>query len=409
MGNSSLGFAFLLLVLEVLFQPLLVFAKLELKNSSDTSPFPPNFLFGTASAAYQYEGAFLTDGKGLNNWDVFTHNSGIYSFAGLSNGDVAVDQYNRYLEYVDLMASLGLNSYQFSISWARILPKGIYGSINYAGIDHHNKLINALRFRVLSHFDIPDELEQRYGAWEDFKYYADICFKNFGDRVKYWVTFSEPNVFVIGAYHTRMFPPSRCSKPFRNCSAGDSEKEPFIAAHNIILAHAAAVKVYKTKYQKKQGGTIGLTVQIAWYEPLTNSTADKLATERAQSFITNWFLDPIVFGRYPKEMTDILGSTLPTFSRNNMDDLKLGVDFIGLNHYNTLYVGDCLYSSCEFSPGSTRTEGFIKQTNFKDGIPIGELRGNGVLRSHPPGMEKSVTYIKERYNNIPIIITENGY
>lgn len=84
---------------------------------------------------------------------------------------------------------------------------------------------------------------------EDFKYLADICFKNFGDRVKYWFTFTEPNMLVIFGYRTGDFPPNRCSKPFGDCAEGDSEKEPFIAAHNIILAHAAAVKVYKTKYQ----------------------------------------------------------------------------------------------------------------------------------------------------------------
>ncbi|KAL3522030.1 hypothetical protein ACH5RR_014864 [Cinchona calisaya] len=418
MAISSHGF--LLLLLQVLFSsPLFVSAQLELKNSSDTSPFPPNFLFGTASSAYQYEGAFLTDGKDLNNWDVFTHKSG--SVLDGSNGDVAVDQYHRYLEHIDLMASFGLNSYQFSISWARILPRGIYGGINYAGIDYYNKLLDALLLRgiqpfiVLSHFDIPDELEQRYGAWlspklvEDFKYFADLCFRNFGDRVKYWVTFSEPNLLVIGAYRSGVFPPNRCSKPFGICNKGDSENEPFIAAHNIILAHAAAVKTYKNNYQEKQGGSIGFIVQTVWYEPISNSTADKLAAERAQSFFSNWFLDPITFGRYPKEMNDLLGSALPKFSRNDLDDLKLGLDFIGINHYTSLYVEDCMYSSCEPSPGSTRTEGFIKQSNFKEGIPIGEMTGNEPLRSYPLGMEKTVTYIKERYNNIPIIITENGY
>ncbi|CAI9087789.1 OLC1v1021958C1 [Oldenlandia corymbosa var. corymbosa] len=421
MGNMrSSSFLLLSLELPVFLSPL-ISANLELNNSLDLdeSLFPPNFLFGTASSAYQYEGAILTDGKSLSNWDVFTHNSEFASEG--NNGDVAVDQYHRYQEHVDIMASFGLNSYQFSISWARILPKGVCGSINLAGIQYYNKLIDALLlkgiqpFVVLNHFDIPDELEQRYGSWlsprfvKDFKYFADICFKNFGDRVKYWVTFSEPNLYVMGAYRSGFFPPNRCSKGFGYCTAGDSEKEPFIAAHNVILAHAAAVKIYKTKYQKLQGGSIGFIVQTAWYEPLSNSTADKLATERAHSFFYNWFLEPIIHRRYPKEMTDLLGSTLPRFSSNDLEDLKLGVDFIGINHYTTLYIGDCMYSYCEPLPGTSRTEGYVRQTFHKDGIPIGELTGDPPLRSYPPGMEKTVTYVKERYNNIPIFITENGY
>ncbi|TYI78012.1 hypothetical protein E1A91_D06G181200v1 [Gossypium mustelinum] len=229
-----------------------------LQGNPNASPFPSNFLFGTASSSYQFEGAFLSDGKGLNNWDVFTHKPG--NIMDGSNGDTAVDHYHLYQEDLDLMQDIGVNSYRFSISWARILPKGRFGSVNKAGIHHYNKLINSLLlkgiqpFVSLTHYDIPQELENRYGAWlssqvqEDFKYHADICFKYFGDRVKYWTTFNEPNVAVIRGYRSGIYPPSRCSSSFGNCSNGDSVKEPFIAAHNIILSHAAAVDVYRTKF-----------------------------------------------------------------------------------------------------------------------------------------------------------------
>ncbi|CAA3027261.1 beta-glucosidase 46-like [Olea europaea subsp. europaea] len=319
------------------------------------------------------------------------------------------------------MASMGVNSYRFSISWGRILPKGKYGAVNLAGIDHYNKLIDALLLKgiqplvTITHFDIPQELENRYGAWlspklqEDFEYFADICFKNFGDRVKYWITFNEPNVFSIMAYRFGTYPPGRCSKQFGNCSAGNSETEPFIAAHNIILAHAAAVNLYRTKYQKQQGGQIGITVQALWFEPISNSTADKLAAERGQDFLSNWFLDPIILGKYPREMKNILGSTLPEFSSNDLFKLQKGLDFIGLNHYAGFYVQDCMFSTCEPIPGTSRTEGFIRQTTEKDGISIGELTGMEPFHYYPQGMEKIVTYLKERYNNTPIIITENGY
>ncbi|RYR76214.1 hypothetical protein Ahy_A01g000821 isoform C [Arachis hypogaea] len=262
----------------------------------DPSPsFPSNFLFGTASSSYQYEGAYLSDGKGISNWDVFSHKPG--NIVDGSNGDVAVDQYHRYLEDINLMEAIGVNSYRFSISWARILPKGRFGKINLAGINYYNRLIDALLlkgiqpFVTLSHFDFPQELEDRYGnnnAREDFQMFADICFKSFGDRVKYWITFNEPNLEIPFSYRSGIYPPCRCSAPFGNCTDGDSEKEPFLAAHNIILSHAAAVDIYRTKYQSKQGGKIGIVVHIDWFEPFSNSTADQLATKRAQAFTINW-------------------------------------------------------------------------------------------------------------------------
>ncbi|KAL4313024.1 hypothetical protein GQ457_01G042900 [Hibiscus cannabinus] len=321
------------------------------------------------------------------------------------------------------MQHIGVNSYRFSISWARILPKGKFGSVNKAGIMHYNKLINTLLlkgiqpFVSLSHYDIPQELEDRYGAWlspqvqEDFKYYADICFKYFGDRVKYWTTFNEPNVAVIRGYRTGIYPPSRCSSTFGNCTNGDSEKEAFIAAHNIILSHAAAVHVYRTKYQKQQGGSIGIVMNAVWYEPISNSLENKQAAERAQAFYMNWFLDPIIKGKYPEVMQEILGSNLPAFSNHDQGKLKSsGLDFIGINHYTSFYIRDCMFSVCEEKPGtgSSKTEGFVLRTSTKDGVSIGEPTALDWLYVYPQGMEKIITYIKERYNNIPMFITENG-
>ncbi|XP_040958601.1 beta-glucosidase 46 [Gossypium hirsutum] len=399
---------------------LLHMLSLEQSLANNSSSFPSNFFFGTSSSAYQYEGAYLANGKGLNNWDVYSHKPGNLIVDG-SNADIAVDHYHRYLEDIDLMHSLGVNSYRFSISWARILPKGRFGEINEAGIKFYNNLIDGLLlkgiepFVTLTHMDFPQELEDRYGSWlspesqEDFAYYADICFKSFGDRVKYWVTFNEPSFQVKFGYQAGTFPPSRCSKPFGNCTYGDSEKEPFITAHNIILAHIAAVHIYRTKYQATQGGSIGIVLHCFWYEPISNSVADKLAAERAQSFSINWFLDPIIFGRYPQEMQDILGSILPEFSTTEKQKLNKGLDFIGINHYTSYYVQDCMFSACEPGPGTSKMEGYCAQSSQKNGTPIGEpteLAGRNV---YPQGMEKIVTYLKDRYHNVPMIITENGY
>ncbi|XP_057723018.1 beta-glucosidase 46-like [Arachis stenosperma] len=386
----------------------------------DPSPsFPSNFLFGTASSSYQYEGAYLSDGKGISNWDVFSHKPG--NIVDGSNGDVAVDQYHRYLEDIDLMEAIGVNSYRFSISWARILPKGRFGKINLAGINYYNRLIDALLlkgiqpFVTLSHFDFPQELEDRYGSWlssqsqEDFQMFADICFKSFGDRVKYWITFNEPNLEIPFSYRSGIYPPCRCSAPFGNCTDGDSEKEPFLAAHNIILSHAAAVDIYRTKYQSKQGGKIGIVVHIDWFEPFSNSTADQLATKRAQAFTINWILDPVILGKYPREMEKILGPILPKFSSIEKEKLKRGVDFIGINHYSSYYVRDCSSPACQEQPRTSRTEGLYQQTAERNGVPLGELTPFEWLVVYPQGMKNTLIYLKDRYNNTPMFITENGY
>ncbi|TKY54029.1 Beta-glucosidase 18 [Spatholobus suberectus] len=208
MGRSSTLLLKTLLLVIFLLPLLAPYHLAVLSNEFDLSPLPVDFLFGTASSSYQYEGAYKSDGKGLSNWDNFTHGPGRSRILDGSNGDIADDHYNRYLEDIDLMEALGVNSYRLSISWARILPKGRLGEVNNAGIEFYNRQIDALLlkgiqpFVTLSHYDIPQELEDRYESWlspqsrEDFAFYADICFKTFGDKVKYWVTFNEPNNLV---------------------------------------------------------------------------------------------------------------------------------------------------------------------------------------------------------------------
>ncbi|GJR27811.1 beta-glucosidase 46-like protein isoform X1 [Tanacetum coccineum] len=400
-----------------------------LGTNSSPSSFPRNFLFGTASSSYQFEGGYLADGKGLSNWDIFSHRTG--NIVDGSNGDIAVDHYHLYLEDLELMEYMGINTYRFSISWARILPKGRFGNVNIAGIKHYNKIINALiekgwkeeyslsriqPFVTLTHYDIPQELEDRYGGWlspqiqQDFAYYASICFKYYGDRVKYWVTLNEPNVVAVRGYRSGIYPPARCSSSFGNCTSGDSESEPYIAAHNMILSHAAAVNIYRTKYQRNQNGSIGIVMNAVWYEPISNSTQDRLAAQRALSFFLNWFLDPIIFGNYPEEMKDILGSLLPEFSNDSLGKLKNGLDFIGINHYTSFYAKDCLHSTCEQGgPGVSMTEGYFLRTAYKNDVPIGESTAVDWLNVYPEGMEKIVTYLKHRYNNTPIYVKFAGF
>ncbi|GJN02361.1 hypothetical protein PR202_ga19703 [Eleusine coracana subsp. coracana] len=219
--------------------------------------FPPNFLFGTSTSAYQIEGAYLEGNRGLSNWDVFAHKKGTIEDG--SNGDTADDHYHRYMEDIELIHSLGVNSYRFSIAWTRILPRGRFGHINPDGVAFYDALIDALLqkgiepFVTICHYDIPQELETRYGGWlspeiqKDFGYFADACFKMFGDRVKFWTTFNQPNLFIKFSYMDGWYPPGRCSQPFGNCAFGNSSIEPYIAGHNMILSHATAVSIYKRR------------------------------------------------------------------------------------------------------------------------------------------------------------------
>ncbi len=172
---------------------------------SENKTFPKDFLWSSASAAYQIEGAWSEEGKGPSIWDEFSKRPGKTYQA--TNGDIAVDHYHKYKEDISLMAEQGLKAYRFSISWPRIFPNGS-GQINQAGLAFYNKLIDELiMFKIepiitLYHWDLPLALQEDYGGWEsrkiidDFKNFAETCFKSFGDRVKFWVTINEQNYFI---------------------------------------------------------------------------------------------------------------------------------------------------------------------------------------------------------------------
>ncbi|KAK9077511.1 hypothetical protein SSX86_005848 [Deinandra increscens subsp. villosa] len=223
------------------------------------SDFPSGFLFGAATSAYQVEGAYLEDGKSLSNWDVFCHSVGCGENG--ANGDVADDHYHMFLGDIELMHSLGIQAYRFSVSWPRILPRGRFGKVNAAGIMFYNKIIDNLilkgiePFVTIYHVFFTQELEDKYGSWlnpemqEEFIYLAEVCFKSFGDRVKYWITINEPKLDVEYAYESGIIPPSRCSEPFGKCLDGNSDVEPIIAMQNMLLAHGRAAKLYHDHFQ----------------------------------------------------------------------------------------------------------------------------------------------------------------
>ncbi|XAR54325.1 Beta-primeverosidase, partial [Bertholletia excelsa] len=318
--------------------------------------FPSDFLFGTASAAYQYEGAAFEDGRGPSIWDNFTHQYPEKITNG-DNGDVAIDFYHRYEGDTQTMKFLGMNAFRFSISWSRIIPTGkLKDGVNPKGILFYKNLIDNIIAKgmvpmaTIFHWDLPQGLEDAYGGFlsskvvADLADFADLCFKHFGDRVKYWITLNEPWTFCSQGYDIGTFAPGRCSAWMnKNCTGGNSGTEPYIVAHNMLLSHAAAVKVYRDRYQKYQRGKIGITLISHWFIPYHNTTADRDAARRAIDFMLGWFMTPIHYGHYPKIMQKNVGSRLPSFTAAETAMVNGSYDFLGLNYYTSNYAADVSY------------------------------------------------------------------
>ncbi|XVF21969.1 hypothetical protein REPUB_Repub12eG0134300 [Reevesia pubescens] len=370
--------------------------------------FPHGFVFGSATSAYQVEGAASEDGRTPSIWDTFAH----AGYANGATGDIAVDQYHNYKEDVHLMAEMELDAYRFSISWSRLIPDG-RGPVNPKGLQYYNNLINELISHgiqphvTLHNFDLPQALEDEYGGWinrrivKDFTTYADVCFREFGDSVSYWTTVNEPDVFAVGGYDAGIVPPRHCSRPFGNCTKGNSSFEPYIAVHNILLAHASAARLYKRKYQGKQHGFIGISVYTTGNFPLTNSAEDVIATQRANDFFVGWIVDPLVFGDYPETMKKIAGARLPTFTNYESELVRGSFDFIGVIHYSSYYVQD--------DSGSWE----LKQRDYNTDLAIKILDIEYASLTHelpilPWGLQAVLEYFKQVYGNPPIYILENG-
>ncbi|KAG2629178.1 hypothetical protein PVAP13_3KG409700 [Panicum virgatum] len=384
--------------------------------------FPHGFVFGTASSAYQYEGAAMEGGRGPSIWDTFTHKYPEKIIDG-SNGDVADDQYHRYKEDVNIMKDIGMDAYRFSISWTRILPYGsLSGGVNREGVNYYNNLINELLskglqpFVTIFHWDSPQSLEDKYKGFlnhniiDDYKSYAEVCFREFGDRVKHWITFNEPFSFCQSGYASGVFAPGRCSSWEQgNCSVGDSGTEPYTACHHQLLAHGETVRLYKEKYQALQMGKIGITLMSHWFVPMSNSKSDKAAARRSMDFMLGWFMHPLIKGEYPLTMRKLAGNRLPKFSKEQSELVKGAFDFIGLNYY-TAYFAENVPPSNSLNY-SYNTDPRANLTGARNGVPIGPTSASTwyfTFYIYPKGLYELLLYVKEKYGNPTIYITENG-
>lgn len=373
--------------------------------------FPHDFLFGAATAAYQVEGAYNEDGKGVSNWDVFSKIEG-KTFEG-TNGDVAVDHYHRYKEDIKLMAEMGLESYRFSIAWTRIIPNGD-GKINQKGIDFYNSLIDEclkygiVPFVTLYHWDLPQSLEQN-GGWlnkntcKAFEHYAQICFESFGDRVKHWITFNETVVFCKLGYILGTHPPGIVN----------DIKKYFQALHNVFVTHAKVVNSYK---KLNQYGEIGITHVFNPAYAVDDSDENKMAENYANNMETYWFYDPILKGKYTEFVLDILNKNGNMFEITEEEKQILleaapKNDFIGLNYYQPMRVAlnksneklDSAMKSSTGAAGNVSYDGYYK-TVICDNLEYTKWG----WEISPQGFLDGLRTLKNRYGNIKIYITENG-
>ncbi|XP_057453252.1 beta-glucosidase 13-like [Lotus japonicus] len=388
--------------------------------SLNRSSFPSGFTFGTASSSYQHEGAAKEGGRGASIWDTYTHKHPDH-ILDRSSGDVAVDEYHHYREDVGIMKYMNLDAYRFSISWSRILPKGkLSGGVNQEGIKYYNNLINELLanglqpFVTLFHWDLPQALEDEYGGFlshhvmHDFRDYAELCFKKFGDRVKHWITLNEPLSYSMGGYAVGILAPGRCSIWLNpNCTGGDdSGKEPYLVSHHQLLAHAEAVQVYKKKYQASQKGIIGITLVSHWFVPFSDNKFDQDAAGRAIDFMFGWFMEPLTTGNYPQSMRYLVGSRMPKLSKKQARLVNGSFDFLGLNYYTTNYAANAPHLS-NARPNYV-TDALTNLTTERNGIPIGPRAASSWLYVYPKGIRELLLYVKKKYNNPQIYITENG-
>ncbi|OWM69098.1 hypothetical protein CDL15_Pgr025285 [Punica granatum] len=395
--------------------------------------FPSDFVFGAGTSAYQVEGAANEDGRTPSIFDTYAH-SGLTHGA---NGDVACDQYHKYKEDVQLMVETGLEAYRFSISWSRLIPNG-RGPVNPKGLQYYNHLIDELISHgvqphvTLHHADLPQALEDE----KDFTVYAEVCFREFGDRIRHWTTFNEANVFVLAGYDSGILPPQRCSFPFGlvNCSQGNSSIEPYLAAHNILLAHASAARTYKNIYQAKnmltyqskqvpelqnfyacieeivislflflmqerQKGYIGFNIFAYHFSPFTNSTEDIIATQRAYDFYFGWLADPLVYGDYPETMKKNAGPRIPSFTPLESKLVKGSFDFLGINFYDAVKVMD----------NSRSLDVTLRDYQADTALELKfQQKNSSLFELKPWALQGVLEYIKQTYGNPPIYIHENG-
>jgi len=335
--------------------------------------FPEGFLWGAATSSFQIEGSLDADGRGRSIWDAFPIETG-------ETGAVACDHYRRWRGDIDLLASLGLNAYRFSLAWPRIMPDGFH--VEERGIDHYSRLIDALLEQriepivTLYHWDLPAALDWREPETvERFAEYAALCFERFGDRVRWWVTVNEPWVHGILGYADGIHAPGQ--RDLRGA---------VIAMHHMLVAHGRAAE------QRPRGPT-GIAFSLFPTYPASDSDADREAARICDGYHNRWFLDAVLKGAYPDDMLRLYEERIGTLE---LDGLRAGCDFVGVNYYSRGVIrADPEGKPFPYHPLHARNELDVPLTD-------------GGYEVAPFGLTDLLVRLRRDYGALPVVVTENG-
>jgi beta-glucosidase len=357
--------------------------------------FPEGFVWGTATASYQIEGAAREDGRGPSIWDTFSHTPGKVH-AG-HTGDVACDHYHRYVEDVALMGDIGLAAYRFSVAWPRVRPDGT-GPVNTRGLDFYDRLTDELLGKgidpvvTLYHWDLPQTLEDR-GGWtvretaEAFAEYAQVVYGRLGDRVGTWTTLNEPWCSAYLGYGNGIHAPGRRDP------AGS-----LAAAHHLNLAHGLATRALRSAGAR----TISITLNPCEVSPLDPANPADIEAARIIDGVANRiFFDPILRGQYPADVLEHISriTDLSFISDGDEAIINAPIDVLGINFYTPSYV-----SAKPGHPGALDYPG-------SEGIafrkPVGPVTDMG-WQIEPASLTRLLTRIHRDYPGTPLMITENG-
>jgi beta-glucosidase len=357
--------------------------------------FPEGFLWGTATAAYQIEGAVNEDGRGPSIWDTFSHTPGNVLHG--DTGDIACDYYHRFEEDLDLMAGLGIQAYRFSVAWPRIQPEGS-GTVNRKGLDFYRQLVEGLRERdivpmlTLYHWDLPQALEDR-GGWtsretsERFAEYAGLVYEAFADSVPFWITLNEPWVSAWLGYGTRVHAPGH----------RDTAKA-LAATHHLLLAHGLAMDTMRAS--GREDHQFGVTLNLSPVRPSRDREADREASRRVDGQANRLYLDPIFRGEYPEDVLEhYRGESDFSFVRDrDLEKISAPVDFLGINYYMRHMVRE----------DDTSTDHVFSSVRARVVIPHNAERTAMGWPVESNGLTEILVRLHEEYTRAPIYITENG-
>lgn len=373
--------------------------------------FPASFKFGGASAAYQIEGYSTADGKGPSIWDDFTEQPG--RIADGSSGDDGPDSYVHYKQDVKILKDMGMQFYRFSISWARVMSDGTTASKNPPGIKYYSDLIDELLANdiepivTMYHWDLPSRLQDLGGFINPlfpqyFEQYAKLLYEEYGDRVKEWLTFNEPSEFCPNGYSNNVWAPGKA------VIGGE-----YYCGHHMLLAHAKAYHLYKDNFKATQGGRVGITLNSGYYYPKDPEDPAQVAAAHAglmfQFGIYAW---PIFVGDYPEVIRNNVDtfsteqgypwSRLPEFSPEEIEYVKGTSDFLGLNYYTSRMTETMdVPNTYPIIYDDSRVRSYTD-----DSWPQAK---SSWLFSCPEGLRDLLIWIKDNFNGVETIITENGW